>query len=76
MKKQINSKQMIDRYLYDVEKILPHRQKDAILKNLEMFIMEKVAENEEAIYKVLEDLGSAKRIEENYEIVWKLNKTK
>jgi hypothetical protein len=76
MKKQVNSKQMIDRYLCDVEKILPRRQKDAMIKDLKGFIIEQVAENEEDIYKVLEGLGSAKRIEENYEIVWKANKIK
>lgn len=71
MKKQVNSKQMINHYLCDVEKILPIGKKEVILKNLKAFIMEQIVEDEENIYKVLEDLGSPKRIEDNYEIVWK-----
>jgi hypothetical protein len=75
MKNSVDSNQIIECYLCDVEKILPIAKKDVILKNLKAFIMEQIAEDEARIYKVLEDLGSPKRIEDNYEIVWKPNKT-
>lgn len=63
MKNQITQKQMIESYLYEVEKRLPKNQKEDIIKELSTHIedqleFEEASDSIESTAKVLEALGS------------------